>query len=306
MLGGALRFVRSNPVATLVPALVAVFVLAVAQVLLQVSLVSDIGSDSDFSGLTSGTILLYVVVIVLAVVLFPPVLAIHHSVLVPAIVGRQLTLGQAWAAARPHLGRVYGVQLTIGAAGLVVFAVAAGIGYLLGSLLGGVGVAIGVLIFIAVYVGWIYVVVLVGPAAPVAVVEGAGVRPAFERARELVTGSWWRFFGIQLLGGLIVGVVAMVVMIPVSILATVVAVSSFDTSPSLPVGYFVIIGIGILIVGTLALPYIVGMTGLLYVDQRIRRERFDLQLASLAQNGQPGPGQPGPPPGYGGPAGYGG
>ena len=31
-----------------------------------------------------------------------------------------------------------------------------------------------------------------------------------------------------------------------------------------------------------ATPFLAGLTGLLYVDQRIRRERYDLQLATWA------------------------
>jgi hypothetical protein len=36
------------------------------------------------------------------------------------------------------------------------------------------------------------------------------------------------------------------------------------------------------VVTTFATPYFAGLTGLLYVDQRIRRERYDLQLATWA------------------------
>ncbi|MDQ4116358.1 MAG: hypothetical protein M3235_05275, partial [Actinomycetota bacterium] len=154
-----------------------------------------------------------------------------------------------------------------------------------------------VLLVIAAYVGWIYVAVLLWPAIPITVVEELGVRAALERSRSLVRGSWWRFFGIQLLGGLIISVIAIVVIIPVSLIATITALSSVSSSDlasgALPVSYFLILAIGIVIVGVLAVAYMVGMSGLLYLDQRIRRERFDLQLAAIAQSGPTAPGQPG-------------
>lgn len=59
----------------------------------------------------------------------------------------------------------------------------------------------------------------------------------------------------------------MVAIIPISLVATFTALSSVSS-------------------GTLPVAYMAGMSGLLYVDQRIRRERFDLHLAAIAQGAQ--------------------
>ncbi len=47
-------------------------------------------------------------------------------------------------------------------------------------------------------------------------------------------------------------------------------------------GFSIAIGLASVLVTTFATPYFAGLTGLLYVDQRIRRERYDLQLATWA------------------------
>ena len=289
LLGGAFRYIRFSPAAVLVPALIATLVIGVAQVLVQVNGIAGGAASTDPVEAFSRTLPLTLIVVVVGYAVYPPTLAILCTLILPAATGRRLTLGQAWAAARPHLGRVYGVYLVLVLAGVLMLGVAFGLAFLLGSL-GGVGIAVAVLLVIAAYVGWIYVAVLLLPAVPAAVVEGLGVRAALERSRSLVRGSWWRFFGIQLLGGLIVGVAAIVVMIPIGIVAALVGLSSAsDTviTGTLPATYFVITGIGIVIVGLFAVAYVVGISGLLYLDQRIRRERFDLQLASIAQGGPP-------------------
>ena len=296
MLGGGFRYIWSNPVAVLVPALIAMLVAGVAQVLVQYNVSQAAATGAGIAETMITSLSWTGLVVLVSYAVYPPMLAVLYGTLVPAVAGKRMTLGQAWATARPHVGRVYGVYIVIVLAGLVVIGVAVGLAVLLGQL-GGVGIAIGVLLVIAAYVGWIYVSVLLWPSIPVAVIEGLGVRAALERSRALVQGSWWRFFGIQLLGGLIIGVIAMVVIIPISLIAAFTALSSVSSSElasgGMPVSYFLILGVGIVIVGMLAVAYMVGMSGLLYIDQRIRRERFDLELATIAQGGPPAPGQPG-------------
>jgi Na+/serine symporter len=76
-------------------------------------------------------------------------------------------------------------------------------------------------------------------------------------------------FGILLLSGLIVIIPAVVVMGLFGALAPEPA----DTAT------LVRTAIAYVVVGTLATPFVTGVTGLLYVDQRIRQERLDLELA---------------------------
>ncbi|OLT04458.1 hypothetical protein BJF90_22815 [Pseudonocardia sp. CNS-004] len=97
----------------------------------------------------------------------------------------------------------------------------------------------------------------------------SGVIDALKRSAGLVHGAWWRIFGVLLLAGLIVGVAAAVVM---------GVFGAFVAEPD-GVAEMARVAIASTLVGTFATPFGVGVAGLLYVDQRIRRERFDLELA---------------------------
>jgi Na+/serine symporter len=101
------------------------------------------------------------------------------------------------------------------------------------------------------------------------VLEPIGVTAALGRSARLVRGSWWRTFGILLLSGLLVVIPAIVVMG----LFGALTVGPLDTAA------MVRAVIAYAVVGTFATPFIAGVTGLLYVDQRIRKERLDLDLA---------------------------
>lgn len=125
-------------------------VIGAAQVVVQVNVAANAALAGNPTEAVTGTLPLTAIVIVVAYAIYPPMLAVLYAVVVPAAAGRRLTLGQAWAAARPHVGRVYGVYLVLVAAGVVVIGVAIGLAVLLGSL-GGAGIAIAVLLVIAAY-----------------------------------------------------------------------------------------------------------------------------------------------------------
>jgi zinc transporter ZupT len=101
--------------------------------------------------------------------------------------------------------------------------------------------------------------------------EDAPIGRAFGRSRSLVTGAWWRVFGIQLLTGLIAVVVTLIVTLPFG-----------GLTQSTSATYLALSTIGAIIAATITEPLAAGVTVLIYTDQRIRRERMDLELAGLA------------------------
>jgi hypothetical protein len=61
------------------------------------------------------------------------------------------------------------------------------------------------------------------------------------------------------------------------------SVTPGSVAPPVPgTGFAVAMAVVVVLITTFASPFLAGITGLLYVDQRIRRERFDLQLATWA------------------------
>jgi hypothetical protein len=91
-------------------------------------------------------------------------------------------------------------------------------------------------------------------------------------------------FGITLLAGIIVAVAGGILQLPFTVLSALSGSGIVGT---------VIIVIGTIAAGTVTRPITAGVTVLLYVDMRMRKEGLDLALRTASGTGQPGSGQPG-------------
>ena len=111
------------------------------------------------------------------------------------------------------------------------------------------------------------------------------------RSRHLVTGAWWRTFGILILIRIIAGICASVLQLPFFVVMFVVAFSSGSSNDINPYTFWplVVTSIGQIVAATVTWPFSATAIGLLYVDRRMRREALDLELtraAGLAPSGQ--------------------
>ncbi|MGV9994987.1 glycerophosphoryl diester phosphodiesterase membrane domain-containing protein [Streptomyces sp. NPDC003374] len=214
-----------------------------------------------------------------------------------AVLGRRVTLGEAWRDARPQVLKLFGLILLL----LLIGAVVLGIGILPGVLVAVAGspvagIALAFLGGLGASVVALWLGVRFSLASPALMLEKQGVRQAMSRSAKLVRGSWWRVFGIQLLAAVIVAVVSAVVAIPFGLIA---AASTGDGISGLLNGtgdlgwtYYIISGVGAVIGSMIKFPISAGVTVLLYIDQRIRREALDLELARAAGVQDPGHGTP--------------
>ncbi|KOV54104.1 membrane protein [Streptomyces sp. AS58] len=204
-----------------------------------------------------------------------------------AVLGKPVTTAEAWSDARPRVIKLFGLILlllliTVGVA--VAGAVPGIIVAATGDSTAGAGlVVLGVLCtsIVAVWLG-----VRFSLASPALMLEKQGIVKAMSRSAKLVRGSWWRVFGIQLLAVIIANIVAAIVVIPFTFLA---AALSGDGIGSVMEGtghigwtFLIISGIGSVIGSMITFPITAGVTVLLYIDQRIRREALDLDLARAA------------------------
>lgn len=202
-----------------------------------------------------------------------------------AVLGRPAPAGETWAAARPRLLSMTGLFCLVTLLITGAFAVGLVPGLALvaaGNESGGVALtALGGLAGMAA-AAWLWI--RYSLAAPALILEKQGVIAAMRRSGKLVSGSWWRIFGIQLLATLLVFVVSAIVEIPAGVIELIMNGGSPDavpvTWPSL-----IISGISATISSALTLPITAGVTALLYMDQRIRRESLDLELARAAGQG---------------------
>ncbi|GAA3493614.1 hypothetical protein GCM10019016_007130 [Streptomyces prasinosporus] len=157
------------------------------------------------------------------------------------------------------------------------------------------GVALTFLGVIGAGVAALWLMIRFSLSSPALMLEKQGIVKAMSRSAKLVRGSWWRVFGIQLLATIIANVVASIIVIPFTFLAAALSgdgVTGFLDSAGGDIGwtFLVISGIGSVIGSMITFPITAGVTVLLYIDQRIRREALDLELARAAGVRDHGPG----------------
>jgi membrane-anchored glycerophosphoryl diester phosphodiesterase (GDPDase) len=217
-----------------------------------------------------------------------------------AVLGRPVTTREAWRDARPQVIKLFGLifLLLLMVAGILLVAMLPGL--LVTATAGGDGgVALTALGFLAGALVAVWLMVRFSLASPALMLEKQGIKKAMGRSTKLVNGSWWRVFGIQLLATVIANIVASIIVIPFTFLAAALSgdgVSGFlEGGGDLGWTFLVISGVGSVIGSMITFPITAGVTVLLYIDQRIRREALDLELARAA--GIQGPGSPGAVPG---------
>ncbi|MFJ5263473.1 glycerophosphoryl diester phosphodiesterase membrane domain-containing protein [Streptomyces sp. NPDC088387] len=204
-----------------------------------------------------------------------------------AVLGKPVTTAEAWRDARPQILKLFGLIfllllitfgiIAVGTVPSILVAVAGG---------GGAGVALSVLVILAAAVVAVWVMVRFSLASPALMLEKQGITKAMSRSVKLVNGSWWRVFGIQLLAVIIANIIAMIIVVPFALIGTVAGGDGLsglvDANSDLGWTFLVISGIGSVIGSMITFPITAGVTVLLYIDQRIRREALDLDLARAA------------------------
>ncbi|MGG2462652.1 DUF7544 domain-containing protein [Streptomyces sp. RGM 3693] len=209
-----------------------------------------------------------------------------------AVLGRSVTAGEAWSDARGQLPRLLGLLGLLPLIITAIFAAAVAPGLIItssGSLdLGLLLVLLGVLAATVVSI-WLWV--RYSLASPALMLEKQGVVASMRRSAKLVRGSWWRVLGIQLLAYLLIAIVEFIIQIPATFIAFLIGGENLmdwanGTSDSTGWPFLIVLGLGAVISSAVTFPISAGVTALLYVDQRIRREALDLELARAA--GLPG------------------
>ncbi|MFE6700881.1 hypothetical protein [Streptomyces sp. NPDC057718] len=205
-----------------------------------------------------------------------------------SVLGRPTTLADSWAEARPRVLPLLGLTLLVSVIMAAIMAVGVGPGLLLGS---EAGAALAFLGFAAACVVMLWLNVSFALAAPALMLERQSIVAALRRSAKLVRGAWWRTFGILALTYLLTFLLTFLVSIPftaIAVIADGTEVSDLFGSTTASFGwpFLIVTGIGEVIVSTLIYPFVAGVMALLYMDQRIRREALDLDLARAA--GLPG------------------
>ena len=112
---------------------------------------------------------------------------------------------------------------------------------------------------------------------PALTLERQTLRSAMGRSLRLVRGAWWRVFVVTVMVTLLTDIAVGLVLSP-TVIADLAMKSSDNTSATATL-LTAIVGV---LSSTLTVPITAALSVLLYVDQRIRREALDLELAAAA------------------------
>ncbi|WP_370411688.1 oxidoreductase [Streptomyces fradiae] len=247
--------------------------------------------------------IVWLAAVIVAVVANGLVSAAAPAVLQEAVLGRPIGFAEVWRRACSRLGAVIGsVFLTFLAVMVPMLLALVGFGLLMAAIFSaiaasenstldnGQGLAIvGGLVLLGMLATvplalWLQIKFSLAPA--VAVIEQQGAMASLRRSSALVKGSWWRTFGFLLAAGMIAGMVSFAVQQVIQAVAGVPMLAlapGDDITPGEALsafgGVLLILSVAGVITQALIAPFQPLVMGLVYVDQRIRRENLAPLLA---------------------------
>ena len=287
--GGAFATIRGNPVATLGLALIVHLIVAVPTLVLTLLLKGaifphglNLSSSSDSGGPGADTLKLDLIAPAAQIFAFVGGIVLSGMLIVvvsEAVLGRRITLRETWTRIRPRLWPLLGLTALVILFALLAVAVIAGIVVLAAVTAGTVlAVILGILLGLGLIIGMIFLSVRLMMASPALVLEGIGPVAALKRSWALTRRTFWRLFGISILASLIAGTVTAVVGLPGSLLN----IGGYSTDGVASVLLLVAAQLWSAVVSAAVAPFVTGTTGLLYIDQRMRKEGLDVALMSAA------------------------
>ncbi|WP_243058892.1 hypothetical protein [Nocardioides sp. SR21] len=287
----AFRIIRFNPKATVgsavlvTAAAMAIPIVVTAILTVLVDFTADNGGElttaeligvvGSFGSLTIGALLQSV-----GMVLVTGMIA---HVTAAAAIGRRLTLGEAWAATHGSRWRLIGltVLLALMTFGLVLVYVVLWIPVTLllptwAIIVFGIVSVPAFLVFLLWF--WIRVYYLPVPAL---MIERTTVFRAIGRGYRLTSRQYWRTFGIGVLTLIIVQIAGGLLSFPFTLAAQIIG-AGVVSSQWAPLLVVLLSAIGSVLAAAFTAPFTAAVTSLQYLDQRMRKEAYDVELMTQA------------------------
>lgn len=286
---GAFKTIRRSPgatvgaavlvssVAMLVPLLLGGLIVRLADVSVSMTETED---SAAFTGLLNGTQYGGSLVQALGLIF---VTGIVSLVVASATLGRRISLGEAWQGTHGKRWRLLGLSLFLSLVVLLMIAVYAAlwIPVILASdspwpIVAWAVISIPLFLCALIFV-WIRVVYL---AVPPLMLEPVGIFRAIGRGWELTSRSFWRTLGISVLTYMVTQFAASIIVVPVLIAGFIAGYAVSGT-----LGTFLFLGlmvVGQVLASAFVAPFSAGVTSLQYIDLRMRKEAYDVQLMSEA------------------------
>ena len=282
---GALHTIRRNPEATIGMALMVLAIFMVPSLLLSLGL-TRAASVAVEDQLVLSTGIQSLLQLLASTMLAGMIIFVVSE----AVLGDKASLAQTWQNVRGRVPALIGNILLFT---LIVVAVTIAAALVLGALVVGVGqsgseglmIALVIVGVLALLLGVLWLTIRFSLAPAPVVLEKLGPAAALGRSWRLTSGKQvWRVLGITLLAGILTSIIASMVQFPLLLGMEVafggLGINTAPSAPALMIGNHLIA----LLVDALVIPFSAGVTALLYLDQRIRREGLDVSLLRAAQD----------------------
>ncbi|UTT68334.1 hypothetical protein NMQ03_13860 [Arthrobacter sp. DNA4] len=269
-------------------------------------------SSADVASLGIGLMVTFAFLSILSVFMS---VVLQGAMVVPvarSVLNRPTGFRRMLSLVRPRIGALIRLAAVLMAAAVAAIALFFAVIVLLFSNVRGAAalLVIPLMMGFAVLFLWVAIKLMVAPAA--VVIEELGALAGLRRSWTLTRANWWRILGITLVVGILVAVITQVVLIPASILPTVLSgvVSPHGGSgqdATLTVTISIITAVVGALVGAVGYAFQTSVMALLYMDLRMRKDGLDIVLLRDLETGADPDGIPGrnagtgstPYPGYG-------
>lgn len=307
VLSASLMVMRRNPRPIFGLSLIVMGIITVASlVLVGIVAFSNLertlsASDADLATIEAGTIASIVLAGLFAVSLSLIGGAILQGIIslevARGVIGEKLRLRGLWNAAKGRLWALIGWSALVAVAsviGIVVIALISALFFAIGGTAGAVfGVLAifgGIIVSVAV-MAWLGTFLALVPSA--LMIERLTLGRAIRRSWSLVSGNFWRTFGILALIIVIVQTAAGIVTTPLSLIGSFGSVLLNPTgNESINTASFIVINLVTTIIsvaiGAVTIIIQSAAPALLYIDLRMRNEGFDLELTRFVEARQAG------------------
>lgn len=240
--------------------------------------------DPDFTGIQGTTVAALVVALlawIAADLLASAVVLVGAS---RAVLGEHVSLTAAWRHVVPRIPQLLVLYVLTGAA--TVVASLPGIGLVVAFVLTGqMGLYVGGLAMLLVVggAGGMVITVYLPAARGAVVMERMRAWPAIRRAVRLMKGRFWWTVLILLVTGTVVSVVAQVVQYATEFVAFIVIALAPDNFVLFAIVFAVGAALAMIFSYIVTYAFMGSVYALIYLDARMRREGFDVDLARAAE-----------------------
>jgi hypothetical protein len=200
-----------------------------------------------------------------------------------AAVGKKLTLGEAWAATAGKRLKLVGLVLLLGLMLVLLIALFVLVWVAAATTVDGGGLFGFFLVSIPAFVAalwWFWIRIYYLPV-PALMLEDVGVFGAIERGHALTRNVFWRVFGIALLTAIITSIAGSMLGVPVTMVMDALLSGGLDSQYA-ALSLTLVNAVSSVVQAAFVAPFTAAVTSLQYVDQRIRKEAFDVELMTRA------------------------